>query len=211
MRFASQTPLPPAAPLPSREKNAVVMKVLPTTLPKVRVVEPDLFADSRGFLMEIYQEERYRGAGLGAPVVQVNHSHSIRGTLRGLHYQLRRPQGKLIQVVQGAIFDVAVDIRRGSPTFGLWTGVELSEENRRQLYIPGDFAHGFCVLSDTADVIYGCTELYDPQDEGGILWSDPGLRIHWPVSDPIISPKDGRLPCLSEISRERLPVYEAKR
>jgi dTDP-4-dehydrorhamnose 3,5-epimerase len=187
------------------------VKVIPTSLPDVRIVEPDLFGDNRGFLMEIYQEERYRGEGLGAPVVQVNHSHSVRRTLRGLHYQLRRPQGKLIQVVRGTIFDVAVDIRRASPTFGLWTGVELSEENRRQLYIPGDFAHGFCVLSDRADVIYGCTALYDPQDEGGILWSDPVLGIGWPVSDPIISPKDGRLPCLSEIPQERLPLYEVKR
>jgi dTDP-4-dehydrorhamnose 3,5-epimerase len=187
------------------------MKILLTSLPEVRVVVPDLFADHRGFLMEIYQEDRYRGAGLGAPVVQVNHSHSIRGTLRGLHYQLRRPQGKLLQVVRGAIFDVAVDIRRGSPTFGLWAGAELSEENRRQLFVPGGFAHGFCVLSDRADVIYGCTALYDPQDEGGILWSDPALNIGWPVSDPIISPKDGRLPGLREVPWERLPLYEAKR
>src|SRR5512139_71078 len=177
MRFASQTPLPPAAPLPRPEKNAVAMKVLPTSLPDVRVIEPDLFADTRGFLMEIYQAERYRGAGLGVPLVQVNHSHSIRGTLRGLHYQLRRPQGKLIQVVRGTIFDVAVDIRQGSPTLGLWIGVELSEENRRQLFVPGGFAHGFCVLSDRADVIYGCTELYDPQDDCGILWSDSVLAI----------------------------------
>jgi dTDP-4-dehydrorhamnose 3,5-epimerase len=186
------------------------MKVLPTSLPDVRVIEPDLFADNRGFLMEIYHEERYRGAGLGAPVVQVNYSHSVRGTLRGLHYQLRRPQAKLIQVVRGAIFDVAVDIRLGSPTFGRWAGVELLEENRRQLFVPGGFAHGFCVLSDTADVIYGCTGLYDPQDDDGILWSDPVLRIGWPVSDPIISPKDGRLPCLSDVPRERLPLYEAR-
>jgi dTDP-4-dehydrorhamnose 3,5-epimerase len=187
------------------------VKVIPTSLVEVRIIEPDVFGDNRGFLMEIYHEERYRGAGLGAPLVQVNHSHSVRGTLRGLHYQLRRPQAKLIQVVGGTIFDVAVDIRRASPTFGLWTGVELSEENRRQLFVPGGFAHGFCVLSDTADVIYGCTALYDPQDEGGILWSDPVLGIGWPVPNPIISPKDGRLPCLSEISQERLPLYEVKR
>ena len=187
------------------------MKVLPTSLLEVRIIEPDVFADNRGFLMEIYHEERYREARVEGPVVQVNLSHSVRGTLRGLHYQLRRPQGKLIQVVRGAIFDVAVDIRRGSPTFGRWTGIELSEENRRQLFVPGGFAHGFCVLSDTADVIYGCTELYDPQDEGGILWSDPALGIGWPISDPIVSPKDGRLPCLSDLPRERLPLYEAKR
>ncbi|MGE5311946.1 MAG: dTDP-4-dehydrorhamnose 3,5-epimerase [Nitrospirota bacterium] len=187
------------------------MKVLPTSLLEVRIIEPDVFADNRGFLMEIYQEERYRGEGLGAPVVQVNHSHSVRRTLRGLHYQLRRPQGKLIQVVRGTIFDVAVDIRQGSPTFGRWTGVELSGENRRQLFVPGGFAHGFYVLSDTADVIYGCTALYDPQDEGGILWSDPVLGIGWPVSDPIVSPKDGRLPGLREVPWERLPLYEAKR
>jgi dTDP-4-dehydrorhamnose 3,5-epimerase len=186
------------------------MKVLPTSLLDVRIIEPDVFADNRGFFMEIYQEERYRGAGLGAPVVQVNHSHSVRGTLRGLHYQLRRPQAKLIQVVRGTIFDVAVDIRQASPTFGLWTGVELSGENRRQLFVPGGFAHGFCVLSDTADVIYVCTELYDPQDEGGVLWSDPALGIGWPVSDPIISPKDGRFPCLNDLPRERLPYYEAR-
>jgi dTDP-4-dehydrorhamnose 3,5-epimerase len=114
----------------------------------------------------------------------------------------------LIQVVRGEIFDVAVDIRRGSPTFGRWTGVNLSEENRRQIYIPGGFAHGFCVLSDMADVIYGCTALYDPQDEGGILWCDPDVGIEWPVSEPILSGKDSGLPCLAEVTRERLPLYE---
>lgn len=186
------------------------MQVSPTSLPEVRLIEPHVFSDDRGFLMEIYHEGRYWAAGVGVPMVQMNISHSVRGTLRGLHYQLRRPQGKLIQVVRGVIFDVAVDIRRGSGTFGRWTGVELSEEKRSQLYIPGGFAHGFCVVSETADVLYGCTALYDPQDEGGILWSDPALGIAWPISDPILSVRDSGLCCLAELPRERLPLYEGR-
>lgn len=184
------------------------MKVLPTRLPDVRLIKPDVYEDRRGLFMEIFHEERYRGAGIAVPMVQINLSHSVQGTLRGLHYQLRRPQGKLIQVVRGAVFDVTVDVRRGSPTFGRWVGVNLSEENRSQLYIPEGFAHGFCVISDTADVIYGCTALYDPGDEGGILWCDPDVGIDWPVSEPILSPKDSQLPCLADLFRERLPRYE---
>jgi dTDP-4-dehydrorhamnose 3,5-epimerase len=184
------------------------MKVLRTRLPDIRIIEPDVYEDRRGFFLEIFHEERYRGAGVATPVVQINLSHSVHGTLRGLHYQVRSPQAKLIQVVQGEIYDVAVDIRRGSPTFGRWIGVNLSEENRSQIYIPGGFAHGFCAVSDTADVIYGCTAFYDPQDEGGILWCDPEVGIHWPVSEPILSAKDSRLPRLAEVARERLPLYE---
>jgi dTDP-4-dehydrorhamnose 3,5-epimerase len=184
------------------------MKVLPTRLPDVRIIELDVYEDSRGFFTEIFHEERYRLQGVAAAMVQVNLSHSVHGTVRGLHYQVRRPQAKLIQVVQGEIYDVAVDIRLGSPTFGRWMGVSLSEKERRQIYIPGGFAHGFCVVGDTAGVIYGCTAFYDPQDEGGILWCDPEVGIDWPISEPILSAKDSRLPRLAEIARERLPLYE---
>ena len=157
--------------------------------------------------METYHQEKYAKGGINKPFVQDNRSHSKKGVLRGLHYQLRFPQGKLVCVITGEIFDVAVDIRRGSPTFGKWEGVYLSSENNRQIFIPEGFAHGFCVLSETADVLYKCSDFYNPDDEFGILWSDPTIGIEWPVAEPIISPKDGQSPQLGEITDSLLPSY----
>lgn len=169
------------------------MNVIATELPGLLIVEPKVFGDSRGFFFEGYHRERYRGAGIDAEFVQDNFSRSSRGTLRGLHYQLTRPQGKLVQVTRGEVYDVAVDLRRSSPTFGRAFGVVLSEENHRQLFVPPGFAHGFCVTSDVADFAYKCTDFYNPADERTLLWSDPALKISWPEVLPrILSPKDER-------------------
>ncbi len=178
-----------------------------TPLPGVLIVEPRVFQDERGFFLETFHQEKYRKAGIDISFVQDNHSHSCKGTLRGLHYQLRHPQAKLISVVQGEIFDVAVDIRRGSPFFGKWTAVHLSGQNKRQLFIPEGFAHGFLVLSDSTDVIYKCSELYFPEDDRGVIWSDPQIGIDWPIKDPILSDKDRQYSRLAEISESLLPVY----
>jgi dTDP-4-dehydrorhamnose 3,5-epimerase len=186
------------------------MRITPSSLSEVLVIAPRVFEDDRGFFMETYQQRRYEEAGIRPVFVQDNLSHSVRRTLRGLHYQLHHPQAKMVQVIRGEIFDVAVDIRRGSPTFGNWTGVRLSDRNRRQVFIPEGFAHGFCVLSEEAAVLYKCSDFYAPEDEGGILWSDPALGIDWPVEEPLLSPKDGGYPCLAEVPIERLPVYEAE-
>lgn len=175
------------------------MRVLQTGLDGVVVIEPTVHRDDRGFFAETYHAERYAEAGVTATFVQDNHSRSERGTLRGLHAQLVRPQAKLVRVLQGAIWDVAVDIRRGSPGFGRWVGVRLSGENFRQLYVPPGFAHGFCVLSDVVHVEYKCTDFYDPGDEIGLAWNDPDVGIEWPVSDPVISEKDRRLPSLKDL------------
>ena len=182
------------------------MKCEPTALSEVLVLTPDVHRDPRGFFLETYHAQKYRAAGVGAVFVQDNLSRSIRGTLRGLHAQRRRPQGKLIRAVEGAIFDVAVDIRRGSPTFGRWVGVEPSGGNFRQCYVPAGFAHGFCVLSDVAVVEYKCTEFYDPADELGLIWNDPDLAIQWPITDPTLSSKDGAAPPLRDLL-ELLPTY----
>jgi dTDP-4-dehydrorhamnose 3,5-epimerase len=184
------------------------MKVLTTELPGVVLIEPTVYRDQRGFFLETYHADKYRAAGVEGIFVQDNHSHSIRGTVRGLHAQCRRPQGKLVRVLRGEIFDVAVDIRPSSPSFRRWVGVRLSAESFRQMYIPPGFAHGFCVLSETADVEYKCTELYDPADEVGILWNDPELGITWPVREPILSQKDRAAPRLAELT-DRLPVFSA--
>jgi dTDP-4-dehydrorhamnose 3,5-epimerase len=184
------------------------MKVIPTALKEVLIVEPAVFADKRGFFMETYHQERYRNAGIHQAFVQDNLSYSVKGTLRGLHYQINRPQAKLVQVVSGEIFDVAVDIRKNSSTFGKWAGVHLSSETKRQLFIPEGFAHGFCVLSETALFLYKCSDLYAPGDEGGILWSDPAIGIEWPVTNPIVSEKDSLLSCLSDIQPHQLPRGE---
>ncbi len=179
------------------------MNVEPTALPEVLLVSPRVFQDDRGLFTETFHSDRYAAAGMALPFVQDNTSRSIRGTLRGLHFQEPRPQGKLVFVVRGAIFDVAVDIRRGSPNFGKWVGVELNEENRRQLWVPPGFAHGFLALSELADVVYKCTALYSGGDDRGILWSDPDIGIEWPVAGlglpagPLLSPKDAVLPPLS--------------
>jgi dTDP-4-dehydrorhamnose 3,5-epimerase len=175
------------------------MKFLPTALPEVVLVEPDVYRDDRGFFLETYQKVKYGRAGLPEEFVQDNHSFSVHGTLRGLHAQLRRPQGKLIRALAGEILDVAVDIRPDSPTFGRWVGEVLSGENHRQLYVPPGFAHGFCVMSESAHVLYKCTTLYDKEDEIAILWSDPGIGISWPTETPRLSPRDLGAPTLAEI------------
>ena len=184
------------------------MNVIPTSLKEVLLVEPDVYADKRGFFMETYHQERYWKAGISHAFIQDNLSFSVKGTLRGLHFQINRPQAKLVQVVSGEIFDVAVDIRKGSPTFGKWAGVHLSSETKRQLFVPEGFAHGFCVLSETALFLYKCSDLYAQGDEGGILWSDPAIGIEWPLTDPIISEKDDRLPCLSALHPHQFPRVE---
>jgi dTDP-4-dehydrorhamnose 3,5-epimerase len=172
----------------------------------VILVEPDVFEDPRGMFLETYHERKYREGAIVGPFVQDNYSFSAHGVLRGLHYQLHQAQGKLVAVVEGAIFDVAVDIRRGSPSFGRWLGVELSAGNRRQLYVPPGFAHGFCVTSERAGVTYKVTAFYSPKDERGILWNDPGIGIRWPVAQPLLSPKDQAYKTLQEMSAE-LPLY----
>jgi dTDP-4-dehydrorhamnose 3,5-epimerase len=182
------------------------MKVLATDLPGVLLVEPVVHRDSRGFFLETYNERRYREAGIAATFVQDNHSRSGRGTVRGLHFQVRRLQGKLVRALAGDMFDVAVDVRRGSPTFGRWVGVHLSAENFRQIYIPPGFAHGFCVLSEVGEVEYKCTELYEAADELAIAWNDPQIGIRWPTAEPLLSAKDQAAPRLAEVL-ERLPSY----
>ena len=185
----------------------MTVRIKETGLPGVLVIESETCPDNRGFFRELYHKEKYSRAGLDKEFVQDNHSHSARGVLRGLHYQLKRPQGKLVTALSGEIFDVAVDIRTGSPDFGKWTGVYLSPENKRQVFVPEGFAHGFCVLTDTADVVYKCTDLYVPGDEYGLLWSDPGVNIDWPITEPVVSAKDNAYPNLRDIVAEHLPVY----
>ena len=187
-----------------------IMNVTTTTLPGVLLIEPAIFQDTRGHFLETYHAARYAEKGIPGPFVQDNFSHSVKGTLRGLHYQLQHAQGKLVMALTGRIFDVAVDIRKGSPTFGRWVGVELSGDNKRQLYIPPGFAHGFCVVSETADVLYKCTNLYAPKDERGIIWNDPALAIAWPVTGPILSPKDQAYKRLAGMDGD-LPVYQPVR
>lgn len=186
------------------------MKIIETSLPGVLVFEPKVFGDERGFFVETYRESVYAEVGLNVRFVQDNHSRSRRGVLRGLHYQLQRPQGKLVRVARGQVFDVAVDVRRGSPTFGKWAGIVLDDITHRQLYVPPNFAHGFVVLSDEVDFVYKCTDYYHPQSETGIRWDDPEIGIDWPreiMPDVILSEKDGQLPLLCEQLLKSLPVY----
>ena len=167
------------------------MNIVQTSLKDCVVIEPKVFGDKRGFFLETFHTSRYADlAGISLPFVQDNHSRSSKGVLRGLHFQKTKPQGKLVSVVRGEVYDVAVDIRKGSSTFGEWVGVILSEENKKQLWVPPGFAHGFVVLSEIADFEYKCTDYYDPLDEGSILWNDPDLAIGWPVENPILSGKD---------------------
>lgn len=187
------------------------MKIIDTNLEGVLIIAPDAFEDNRGFFMETYHKQRYRDSGIDSVFIQDNLSSSVRGTLRGLHYQHPHAQAKLVQVILGEIFDVVVDIRRGSPTFGQWDGIHLSDKNKRQLFIPKGFAHGFCVLSEMTYFSYKCTDFYNPDDEGGIKWSDPDLGIEWPVKDPTLSHKDNQYPCLKDIPSERLPLYDSKK
>lgn len=185
----------------------MALKIQELSVPGVLLVTPDCFSDHRGFFMETHHQGKYGKSGLDATFVQDNHSHSDGPVLRGLHYQLTRPQGKLVYAVTGEIFDVAVDIRRGSPTFGRWAGAILSAENHRQIYVPEGFAHGFVVLSQAADVIYKCTDVYTPGDEYGVLWNDPALCIDWPVKQPVLSQKDLENKRLEEIPEDRLPQW----
>ncbi len=186
------------------------MKVIATTLPGVIVLEPRKFGDKRGFFLETYRADILKEAGIEANFVQDNHSRSSKGVLRGLHYQLIQPQGKLVRVACGEIFDVAVDVRLGSPTFGQWAGATLDDKNMRMMYIPPGFAHGFVVLSETVEFLYKCTDYYHPQSEQGILWNDPGLGIEWPALELNLSEKDTTNPTLEQQVADRLPIYQGK-
>ncbi|HUK33991.1 MAG TPA: dTDP-4-dehydrorhamnose 3,5-epimerase [Vicinamibacterales bacterium] len=181
------------------------MKFVAAAIRGVVIVEPDIHSDQRGFFLETYHADKYRAGGIADMFVQDNHSRSAGGTIRGLHLQLRRPQAKLIRVIEGEIFDVAVDVRRGSPTFGKWVGVTLSAENFKQCYIPKGFAHGFAVTSAIAQVEYKCTDVYDASSEIGVAWDDPDLAITWPVTNPVLSERDKRHPRLAEIAD--LPTF----
>jgi dTDP-4-dehydrorhamnose 3,5-epimerase len=185
------------------------MRVTPTALPEVLLFEPAVFGDARGFFFETWQQARYAEHGLPSNFVQDNVSRSQRGILRGLHLQEPYAQGKLVQVLDGDVLDVAVDVRVGSSTFGKWVAERLSSENHRQLYVPPGFAHGFCVVSEFALLQYKCTELYHPETELSVAWNDPALGIDWPVRDPVLSKKDAAALPLSAIPRERLPKYQA--
>lgn len=177
------------------------MNVIKTKLQDCIIIEPKVFGDHRGFFMETYQAARYKEAGIAMDFVQDNHSRSQKGVLRGLHFQITKPQGKLVRVTSGEVFDVAVDLRKGSATYGQWEGVMLSGENHKQFYVPPGFAHGFVVLSDTADFLYKCTDYYDPSDEGGILWNDPDLAIDWHLGgvEPKLSDKDQKLKAFKDL------------
>ena len=183
------------------------MNVESMSLPGLVLITPRLFGDARGHFIETWQAERYAAHGLPSQWVQDNLSRSVRGVLRGLHYQLPKAQGKLVYVLEGEVLDTALDIRAGSPTFGRFETVALSAENRRQLYVPPGFAHGFVVVSERATVAYKCTELYHPEFERGVRWDDPRMQIPWPVEQPILSPKDAALPRLDDVPAELLPKY----
>ncbi|MEM6327257.1 MAG: dTDP-4-dehydrorhamnose 3,5-epimerase [Bacteroidota bacterium] len=188
------------------------MIVRETIIPGVRVIEPVVYGDARGFFVETFQTERYAEAGIlaeRAGWAQLNHSRSRRGTLRGLHTQIRNPQGKLVRVARGAVYDVVLDLRLGSPTFGQWEAHELDDQTHRQLWVPPGLAHGFCVTSETADVVYACTTLWDASDESGVLWSDPDLGIPWPVTDPLVSERDQGLSLLRDLHAGDLPRVDA--
>ncbi|MDH3327385.1 MAG: dTDP-4-dehydrorhamnose 3,5-epimerase [Gammaproteobacteria bacterium] len=177
-------------------------------MPDVIVLEPKVFGDQRGFFQETFHAQRYRDVGLPDTFVQDNHSRSSRGVLRGLHYQLVQPQGKLVSVVRGEVLDIALDIRKSSPTFGQWCAVTLNDTNHRQMYVPPGFAHGFCVISKEVDFVYKCTDYYHPQSERGVLWNDPALNIDWsiPLDEIMLSEKDKIQPPLAEIAEEDLPA-----
>lgn len=181
------------------------MTIVDTPMDGVLVLEPRVFKDDRGFFLETYRQDRLAALGITHRFVQANQSRSMRDTLRGLHWQWRRPQAKLVRVVTGTIFDAVVDVRRSSPSFGRWVGVELSAANFRQLYVPVGFAHGFCVLSDHADVEYLCSDYYDPGGESGLLWNDPAVGVEWPTNWPLVSDKDGRNPGLDRSRPDFFP------
>jgi dTDP-4-dehydrorhamnose 3,5-epimerase len=184
------------------------MLVTPQAFPEILLIEPKVFRDPRGHFLEIFQARRYSENNVPSDFVQDNISYSHQGVLRGLHYQLRFPQGKLIMPLTGEVWDVVVDIRRGSPTFGKWLTVTLTADPCRQLYVPPGFAHGFVVVSEAATVFYKCTDFYHPEDEYGINWNDPDLAIPWPVTAPVLSDKDWQSPFLRDLAPEQLPIYE---
>lgn len=183
------------------------MRRIETDLPGVVIIEPKVLRDDRGFFIETYHQAKFAELGITAKFVQDNHSRSSRGTLRGLHYQLRHPQAKLCRVIEGEVLDVAVDIRRGSPSYGEWTSVVLSADNHRQIFVPEGFAHGFLTLSTTAQFLYKCSDFYRPDDERGVLWNDPDLGIEWGISDPLLSRKDRLNPRLAQAPPTELPEY----
>lgn len=185
------------------------MRRIDTALPGVCVIEPKVHGDARGFFLETWREDTFAALGIAARFVQDNWSRSQKGVLRGLHYQLGRPQAKLVRVITGAVFDVAVDVRHGSPTFGRWAGEVLSDDNKRALFIPEGFAHGFLVLSDTCDFVYRCTDYYAPTEERGVLWNDPAIGIAWPVTsmEPLLSGKDQGNTKLEAMSVDHLPTF----
>jgi dTDP-4-dehydrorhamnose 3,5-epimerase len=183
------------------------MNILTASIEGLLIIEPKTFKDKRGFFMETYNRRKYMAAGITATFVQDNLSYSLKNTIRGLHFQIRNSQAKLVQALSGEIFDVAVDLRPGSATFGKWAGSRLSDKNGRQMYIPNGFAHGFCVLSEFALFYYKCSDFYAPDDEGGIIWSDQDIGIEWPVEHPIISEKDNQYPNLSSLGADQLPSF----
>ena len=182
------------------------MRVIPADIPEVLLIEPEVFQDNRGFFLETFHAERYAACGMAGPWVQDNHSRSVKGTVRGLHLQVARPQAKLIRVSRGEIFDVAVDVRVGSPTFGKWVGVRLSADSFRQYFVPIGFAHGFSVLSEIAEIEYKCTDVYDPASQIGLAWDDPALAIPWGVDEPVLSARDRANPTIAE-AMHLLPTY----
>ncbi len=185
------------------------MKIRTTKLEGAIIIEPAVFGDERGFFLETWNRDRYQEAGIGLPFVQDNISYSQKGVLRGLHFQYPHAQGKLVQVISGEVFDIAVDIRRGSPTFGESVGVMLTGELKNQFYVPPGFAHGFCVVSDTAMFAYKCTDMYHPETEHSLAWDDPDLNIQWPLSQPRLSDKDRQASRLKDLDEAVLPVYQA--
>lgn len=173
------------------------MNIIETKLEGCLIIEPKIFGDSRGYFFESFHQKKYQEVGIKEIFVQDNRSRSTKNVLRGLHFQINKPQGKLVSVISGEVYDVAVDLRQNSPTLGQYVGVYLNGENHRQLYIPPGFAHGFCVMSDHAEFFYKCTDFYDPSDEGGIIWNDPEINIAWPVQEPMLSDKDQKLTTLA--------------
>ena len=185
------------------------LKRIDTRLPGVCVIEPVVHGDARGYFFESFHAEKYKALGIDAQFVQSNVSRSAQGVLRGLHYQWPNPQGKLVSVLEGEVYDVAVDIRRGSPTFGQWEAAMLTADNHRQLWIPEGFAHGFCVVSDSATFMYQCTALYDPKADAGVRWNDAAIGIDWPVAEPLLSAKDQQSPFLADVLADKLPMFQA--
>jgi dTDP-4-dehydrorhamnose 3,5-epimerase len=181
------------------------MRVEQTQLSGLLLIEPRRFGDERGFFLETFQEPRYRSAGIAEDFVQGNHSRSAKGVLRGLHFQVKHPQAQIVTVIRGSVFDVAVDLRQASPTFGRWFGAQLSDDGPCQMYMAPGFAHGFCVLSDLADLHYMVSRIYEHGDEGGLIWNDPDIAIHWPIEAPLVAKRDGGYPRLRDIARDHLP------